>query len=130
MWLIIIVVDSRRVFHPDRGCLGAKHVSNRGFWHHFTKGEGSYLLVTSLQHNQVVCLLLEQRMYRLLHMQLPLLDGWWRWRVGHVYFHTLCIKEIVERWQSRDVPGCIPVVCVCVCVRVRARAVRAFAVYS
>ena len=52
MWLIIIVVDSRRVFHPDRGCLGAKHVSNRGFWHHFTKGEGSYLLVTSLHGGQ------------------------------------------------------------------------------
>ena len=38
MWLIIIVVDSRRVFYPDRGCLGAKHVSNRGFGTILQKG--------------------------------------------------------------------------------------------
>ena len=46
-------MDSRRVLHPGLGYLGAKHVLNRGFWHHFTKGEGCYLLVTSLHGEEV-----------------------------------------------------------------------------
>ena len=36
-------VDSRRGFHSLR-CSGAKHISNRDFWHHFENGFGTVLM--------------------------------------------------------------------------------------
>ena len=42
-------LDPRRVLHPALGCLGAKHISNRGFWHHFEKQSAV------MSHLRVVC---------------------------------------------------------------------------